>query len=98
MSITVSLNAAGCLPDSDMYPIEFETTREAWAYVAGEVEQIEDDSDYLAAHTALHLIDRDAPGSIPAGEETTYAYNVEVSEEDYRPAVEDMTEMGFHAG
>lgn len=52
----------------------------------------------VSLNAALHLIDRDAPGSIPAGEETTYAYNVEVSEEDYRPAVEDMTEMGFHAG
>ena len=97
MSYAVSLNAAGCLPDSDAYPVEFETAREAWAYVADEVEQIEDDGDYLAAHTALHLIDRDAPGAIPAGEGTTYAYNVEAVE-DYRPAVDDMTEMGFHAG
>ena len=79
MSVTVSLHAAGCLPDSDTYPVEFESAREAWAYVEDEVEQIEDDGDYLAAHTALHLIDRDQAGSIPAGADTTYAYTVEVN-------------------
>lgn len=78
MMVTVTLNAAGCLPDSDMYPVEFATTEEAWSFVADEVEQIEDDGDYLAAHTALHLIDRSQAGSIPAGENTTYAYNVEM--------------------
>ena len=73
--VVVSLNAAGCLPDAD--PLTFDTFPEAWAYVAEEVERIDDDGDYLAAHTALHRQDRNAPGSIPAGENTTYAYNVE---------------------
>lgn len=76
---TVSLHSAGCLPDSDVWPIPFDTAREAWAYVADEVEQIEDDGDYLAAHTALHLIDRDTVGFIPAGEGTLYAYHVEAA-------------------
>lgn len=75
--VIVTLNAAGCLPDSEDYPMGFDSFRAAWDYVAEEVERIEDDGDYLAAHTALHATNRDAPGSIPAGEGTTYAYNVE---------------------
>ena len=74
-----SLHSAGCLPDSDFWPLTFDTAREAWDFIADDVEMIDDDGDYLAAHTALHLIDRDTVGSIPAGEGTLYAYHVEVA-------------------
>ena len=76
---TASLCSAGCLPDSDFWPLTFDTAREAWDFIEDEVERIDDDGDYLAAHTALHLIDRDTVGSIPAGEGTLYAYHVEVA-------------------
>ena len=76
---TVSLHSAGCLPDSDFWPLIFDSAREAWDFIADEVEMIDDDGDYLAAHTALHLIDRDKVGAIPAGEDTLYSYHVEVA-------------------
>ena len=72
---TVTLNSAGCLPDSDFYPAVFETARDAWEFVASEVEMIDDDETYLEAHTALHIVDRTGEGSIPAG--GLYAYHVE---------------------
>ena len=75
----VSLNAIGCLPDSDFYPVEFDTLAEAWEFVASEVELFEDDDDYLASHTALHGIDRSKPGTIPAGE-GIYVFDVFVME------------------
>lgn len=74
---TVTLNAAGCLPDSEDYPMTFGSAREAWNYIAWEVDDIADDGDYLAAHTALHVTDVDYPGSIPADENGIYRYNVE---------------------
>jgi len=75
----VSLNAIGCLPDSDFYPVEFDTLAEAWEFVASEVELFEDDGDYLASHTALHVVDRSLPGTIPAGE-GIYVFDVFVME------------------
>ena len=75
----VSLNAVGCLPDSDFYPVEFDTLTEAWDFVASEVELFEDDGDYLASHTALRDIDRSEPGAIPAGE-GIYVFDVFVTE------------------
>lgn len=74
---TVTLNAAGCLPDSEDYPMAFDSAREAWNYIASEIDAIEDDGTYLAAHTALHLIDVDQPGAIPADEDGIYRYSVE---------------------
>ena len=74
---TATLNSAGCLPDSDFWPIEFESPRDAWSFIASEIELINDDGDYLAAHTMLHFQDWDSVGSIPAGESTLYAYRVE---------------------
>ena len=79
MSYLVTLASAGCLPDSALWPVAFDTAREAWDFVAEEVDGINDDGDFLAAHTALHSIDRDKVGSIPAGENTLYAYHVEVA-------------------
>ena len=76
---TASLHSAGCLPDSDFWPLTFDTAREAWDFIADEIESIDDDGDYLAAHTALHVTNRDETGSIPAGEDTLYAYHVEVA-------------------
>ena len=73
---TVTLNAVGCLPDSDSYPCQFDTAREAWDHVASEVECIADDGDYLAAHTALHLQNRDSSGVIPADETGFYNFLV----------------------
>jgi hypothetical protein len=52
---------------------------EAWDFVASEVELFEDDGDYLASHTALHVIDRSKPGTIPAGE-GIYVFDVFVME------------------
>ena len=75
----VSLNAIGCLPDSDFYPVEFDTLAEAWEFVASEVELFDDDSDYLASRTAMHVIDRSMPGTIPAGE-GIYVFDVFVTE------------------
>ena len=75
MYAIVTLHAAGCLPESD--PIVFRTMREAWEYVASELEYIADDADYLAAHTALHATDFDHPGLIPAEESGNYRYSVE---------------------
>ena len=80
MSAIVSLHSAGCLPDSDSYPITFDSIREAWEYVAQEVELIAYDGDYLAAHTALHIQDIDATGAIPADESGIYRYSVETAE------------------
>lgn len=77
-AFTVTLNAAGCLPDSDELHA-FSTLAEAWEYVAGEIEQFSDDGDYLAAHTLLHSQDRESVGSIPYGENSTYAWNVEAA-------------------
>lgn len=74
---TVTLNAAGCLPDSDIYPMVFDSAREAWEHIASEIDTIEDDGAYLAAHTALHVTDFDKPGAIPADEDGFYRYNVE---------------------
>lgn len=71
---TAYLASAGCLPDAE--PVIFDSAESAWAYVAEEVELIEDDGDYLAAHTALHVVNQSVPGSIPAGEDTLYAYHV----------------------
>ena len=65
--------SAGCLPDSE--PAYFLTAREAWEAVADDVEAFEDDGTYLDAHAALHVIDRDAPGSIPGA--GLYAWHVE---------------------
>lgn len=76
---SVSFNAAGCLPDSDSYPLEFDTANEAWNYVAQEVEMIEDDADYLPAHTALHLQDFNSAGSIPGDRHGNYRYSVDFS-------------------
>lgn len=73
----VSFHAAGCLPDSESYPATFETLSEAWDCVAEEVELIEDDGDYLTAHTALHLQDRESCGIIPADENGYYRFSVE---------------------
>ena len=75
----VSLNAIGCLPDSDFYPAAFVTLAEAWDFVASEVELFEDDGDFLASHTALHGIDRSMPGTIPAGD-GIYVFDVFVME------------------
>jgi hypothetical protein len=80
MNVIVSLHAAGCLPDSDFYPVEFDSFQEAWEFVSDEIEMIEDDGDYLAAHTMLHMTDRSKPGSIPADDHSTYAYHVELGE------------------
>lgn len=77
---TVSLHSVGCLPYSDSYPVTFETLSEAWDFVAEEVELIEDDGDFLAAHTALHLQDRGSCGAIPADENGVYRFAVEPSE------------------
>lgn len=88
---TVTLAAAGCLPDSEFYPAEFDSLADAWEFVASEVETIEDDADYLAAHTALHLVDRTQPGSIPAGDHTTYAYSVEISTPEPGYVAHDLT-------
>lgn len=74
---TVSLHSVGSLPDSDAYPATFETLSEAWNFVAEEVELIEDDGDYLSAHTALHLQDRGSCGVIPADENGVYRFAVE---------------------
>lgn len=70
----VTYASAGCLPDSDGGPAQFGTARDAWNDVAADVEAL-DESDYLDAHTALHLINRDAAGSIPGP--GLYAWTVE---------------------
>ena len=70
----VTYASAGCLPDSDDGPALFATARDAWNDVAADVEAL-DESDYLDAHTALHLINRDAAGSIPGP--GLYAWTVE---------------------
>ena len=75
-AFTVTLNAAGCLPDSDELHA-FSTLADAWDFVAGEIELLDEDSDYLAAHTALHSQDRENVGAIPYGENSTYAWRVE---------------------
>lgn len=80
MTYIAYVASAGCLADSATESFSFESPREAWEHVAREVEQIEDDADYLAAHTALHLTNLDAPGSIPAGDSTLYAWHVEAVE------------------
>lgn len=74
---TVSFHSAGCLPDSDFYPAEFDSFQDAWDFVAAEIETIDDDGDYLAAHTILHAQNRNMPGSIPASESGLYAWHVE---------------------
>ena len=74
-----SLQSAGCLPDSEFWPVAFDTAEEAWDFIAYEIEQIDDDGDYLTAHTALHVTDRDSPGAIPAGESTLYTYSVSIA-------------------
>jgi len=72
---TVTLNSAGCLPDTTDDVLTFSTAREAWEYVASEINDIADDGAYLEAHTALHVTNRDAAGSVPMG--GTYAFHVE---------------------
>ena len=74
---TVSFHSAGCLPDSDFYPAGFDSFQDAWDFIAAEVEMIDDDGDYLAAHTMLHTQNRNMPGSIPASESGLYAWHVE---------------------
>lgn len=79
---TVTLAAAGCLPDSEFYPVEFETIEEAWGFVVDQIEETEFDADYYAMRSALSRIDRNQPGSIPAGKDTTYAYTVDRQHEE----------------
>ena len=74
MVVYVNYASAGCLPDSDFYPAEFDTFREAWEFVASELERDEDDETYLPAHCDLHTTDFDKPGYLAhAG---TYGWEV----------------------
>ena len=84
----VSFNSAGCLPDSDDGPARFATAREAWDYVAADVELINEDADYLPTHGMMNLINRNEVGRLPFGESSLYGWNVELVEcvcsADYR--------------
>lgn len=70
----------GYLPDTE--PEEFETCREAWQYLIGELEYDwehaeqngDSEIDYLTPHTEMHSLDQNMPGIVYAG---NYAYSVE---------------------
>ena len=61
MVVYVSYASAGCLPDGDFGGV-FDTFREAWEFVAQELELDEDDETYMPAHCDLHTTDFDKPG------------------------------------
>ena len=74
MVVHVNYASVGFLPDSDFYPVEFDTFREAWEFVASELERDEDDETYMPAHCDLHTTDFDKPGYLAhAG---TYGWEV----------------------
>lgn len=64
---TAGSNTPGYLPTDDDPPT-FDTAREAWQYLVGEVERLWDafpgdaHGACLDAHTALHNIDQSQPG------------------------------------
>lgn len=80
------INIPGYLPDTE--PEEFETCQEAWQYLVSELEwswEVEEtqrenfDHDYLQAHTDMHSLDQNLPGTVYAG---NYAYSVEYTGEN----------------
>ena len=96
----VSFNSAGCLPDE--MPTRFATVREAWDYVAAEVELINEDADYLPTHGMMNLINRNEVGRLPFGESSLYGWNVELVEcvcpADYRAKGWESVNRTAHSG
>ena len=62
MVVHVNYASVGFLPDSDFYPVEFYAFREAWEFVAEELERDENDETYLPTRDALNEVDFDEPG------------------------------------
>lgn len=92
MQYVATINVPGYMPD-DMEPAVFDTARDAWQYLVGEVDQAwdyyagDDNGACLEAHTALHNIDQNRPGVVYAPTPGYYgdhdlglAYSVDVFE------------------
>lgn len=69
MTFFALVNVPGYLPTEEDPP-EFDTPREAWQYLVGEVKRSWDDNPEdtngacVEAHTQMHNIDQDKPGVV----------------------------------